>query len=72
MVFLPIIIPLQPNCFVLFCVVGWVMAIMSFHFELSNILVKCAIYANKIIKYLVIGKPLFLIIFIASTCLLAV
>ena len=26
MVFLPIIIPLQPNCFVLFCVVGWVVA----------------------------------------------
>jgi hypothetical protein len=24
--FLPIIIPLQPNCFVLFCFVGWVVA----------------------------------------------
>ena len=29
MVFLPIIIPLQPNCFVLFCVVGWVVAIIN-------------------------------------------
>jgi hypothetical protein len=27
LVFLPIIIPLQPNCFVLFCVVGRVVAI---------------------------------------------
>jgi ABC-type polysaccharide/polyol phosphate export permease len=39
-VFLPIIIPHQQSCFVLFCFVGWIVAIMSLIFKDLEIIVK--------------------------------